>query len=404
MASCNGIGSSAILLLFATTWSIASCGRPLPEPTAAVVQEPVAATATGGMEETPTGSPTTATPTEPAHRASGLVFGNSDGTWWITPSGDVELLMSGALGTLSPDLDALLYVVEGEPLTFFFDIWLMDLGSGERRNLTNSSERDEVGKMWVPGHPDVILFGSDTETDRRLNSKYPTIVHRDGSGYEILDAEHGGLRTVSPDGSTIYYGGFGGTLQTITLDGQKGMFDLNAFGLTFEKLFLLEWSPDGRAVACFLGGDFEGVGTPQVALALFELESETATILHAYTPFGGSEFGDQIEWSPDGAWLAFTTHGEPPATGREPNLWVIRPDGSEEAHIGEGWYPVWRYDSQLLGYTSSNARQLQEFFLTTPELWESTALEDVQRPEGFMYLEGWVDPEHMMARLHQAPP
>lgn len=85
-----------------------------------MTQGPLAATPTREKEETPTEVPAMAAPTEPAHRASGLVFRSSDGTWWIRPNGDVELLMSGESGSLSPDLDALLYSVEEEPLTYLY--------------------------------------------------------------------------------------------------------------------------------------------------------------------------------------------------------------------------------------------------------------------------------------------
>jgi hypothetical protein len=90
--------------------------------------------------------------------------------------------------------------------------------------------------------------------------------------------------------------------------------------------------------------------------------------------------------------LAFTTHNEPPATGRAPNLWVIRPDGSDETYIGEGTVPVWRYDGRYLAFQALNEAQTEEVFLVEVGTWEVSTIDDLPLPERIGSLLDWVMP------------
>ncbi len=224
------------------------------------------------------------------------------------------------------------------------------------------------------------------------NSAYPTIVNIDGSGYQILDTDKGGLLGVSPNGEMFFYGGYEGTVLSYWWDYGTEVFDPSDFGLPVEKLFIPEWSPDGDQIAWFVSGNFLESETPQLGIAVFDMESSTAELMHVYEPMGGSEFVNYLVWSPDGEWLAFTTHNEPPATGRAPNLWVIRPDGSDETYIGEGTVPVWRYDGMYLAFQALNEAQTEEVFLAQAGTWEVSRIEDLPLPERIGFLLDWVIP------------
>ena len=379
-----------LILAFVMTLFITSCG------TAEVTLEPSeTAIEPGDQGPLATESPTpvvlaTGSPSPPAHQASGLIFTNFDGTWWIDRGGEVQLLIDEELALPSPDGEWIVYVEE-DPASYKGDIWLMEVSTGSRRNITSTPDRDEASPIWVPGRPDIILFGSDIEFGMG-NSAYPTVINLDGTGYQILDPDTGGLRDVSPNGEMFFYGGYEGTMLAHWWDLGTEVFDPSDFNLTVEKLFVPAWSPDGSQVSWFVSGDFLDSEGTELGIAIFDLESTTAKLMHVYEPVGGSMFSNYLVWSPDGEWLAYTTQNEPPASGRAPNLWVIRPDGTEEFYLGEGTVPVWRYDGKYLAFQVLNEAQTEVVFLAKAGTWEVSGIDDLPLPERIGFLLDWVVP------------
>lgn len=332
------------------------------------------------------------TPTEiiPAHEASGLVFSNAEGTWWINWEGELELLTAYGQAQVSPDGDWLAYSAEGSG-SYLGDIWLEAIAGEERVNLTNTPDTDESMPFWLESRPQSVLFGSGPDVGL-ANPLYPTIVNLDGSGYEVLDRAEGGLRAVAPGGEWFFYGGYDAVLQTYSWDTGIGRFDPVEYGLDMvEKLYQPEWSPDGRYVAFFVSGVFDSLQGTGLAIAVFDLEAQTAQLLHPYAPAGGAMFQNELAWSPDGEWLAFTTYAEAPASGRAPNAWVIRPDGADEDYIGVGSALVWRYDSMLLAFQSMNAEQTEDVYLVERENWTAQRIEGLF-PERILFLQDWLHP------------
>jgi len=332
----------------------------------------------------------TAVPLPPSHIASGLTFTNNDGTWWVDREGAVRMLIDKQ--TARPSIDGNWIVYEEEdPITFMADIWLMDTATGERRNITNTPDRDEVSPIWVPGRPDIVLFGSGTDIGR-ANPAYPTVVGVDGSGYQILDPENGDLGEVSPNGEMFFYARREGLVRIYHWDAGMEVFDPADYDLHVTKLFIPSWSLDGTRIAWYVAGHFFDDETTQLGIAVFDLQSKSAVLMHAFSPQGGSEFVSELTWSPDGEWLAFTTHSEPPAIGRAPNLWVTRPDGSDEVYLGEFSGPVWRYDSEYLAFQGWNDDLTEVFiYLADSRSWEGGRIDDLSLPER-IGLWDWVVP------------
>ncbi|MCK5635484.1 MAG: PD40 domain-containing protein, partial [Anaerolineales bacterium] len=139
------------------------------------------------------------------------------------------------------------------------------------------------------------------------------------------------------------------------------------------------------------GGDLLGDGSYQSAVAVFDLQAKTGRFFHIFEPAGGGTFPSYLEWSPDGEWLAFVTFGEPPAAGRAPNLWVIRPDGSDETYVGEGLEPTWSYDSGRLAFLRTNGSGFQELWLAQVGTWE-TQVVDLPYTDQIGFLMDWFRP------------
>ncbi|MCK5054304.1 MAG: PD40 domain-containing protein [Anaerolineales bacterium] len=366
-----------LVLLIAASLTIAACGRsaaivdPTPEP------QP-AATATDE-------------PPPPAHPASGLTFSTAEGTWLIDARADVVLLTGHALARISPNGQWIAYEAE-DSTAGASDIWLIERASGDVRNLTNTPDRYEVNPMWWPGREDVVVFGSDPDPlDGVWNSEYPTVIGLDGTGYQVLDENGGGLRALSADGQAIAYVGYDTPGAIYRWGEGVEDFDPSEYGVNAQKLFQPTWSPDGRLLAWNIGGDLLGDGSYQSAVAVFDLQAKTGRFFHIFEPAGGGTFPSYLEWSPDGEWLAFVTFGEPPAAGRAPNLWVIRPDGSDETYVGEGLEPTWSYDSGRLAFLRTNGSGFQELWLAQVGTWE-TQVVDLPYTDQIGFLMDWFRP------------
>jgi Tol biopolymer transport system component len=290
---------------------------------------------------------------------------------------------------LSPDGKLIIYS-EDDPTTYLNDLWMLDLTTGERRNLTETPDRAESRPLWLSNAADRLVFGSDTEGGMG-NNDYPTVVNIDGSGYRVLDAEVGGFRTVSPYGE-ILYGGYESTARIGSSSSVGQVFDPAQFAIQVEKLFLPAWSPDGRYLAWWVRGEVREVGSSELAILVFDVPGNTAQVIHPYNPAGGSMFANELTWSPDGQWLAFTTLAEPPAGGRVPNLWVVRPDGSDEIYLGIGASLQWRYDSQFLAFYALNEAETEELFLAQAGSWDVTQVGDLPLPERIGGLVDWLVP------------
>jgi Tol biopolymer transport system component len=371
---------------------LVACSGTRPSPTAVPTATPSAtpeesATSTPRPAPAATDTPPPPTvPVSPPDPAAGLVYSSADGLWLVDATGDPVLLIDESSARLSPDGTRVTYYfydgTEGE-----YDVWLADLATGERRNLTGTPDRFEEEPVWWPGRPDVVVFGSDVGAGME-SASYPTVVGVDGSGYQILDPEEGGPFALSPDGQMIAYGGYDDLGKIYRWGSGPEVFDPGSYGLAVEKLYQPAWSPDSRYLAWKVGGDLTGEGLWQLGVAVFDLEAGTAWLLHVYEPAGGGMFPHYLSWSPDGEWLAFVTFGEPPAGGRVPNLWVARPDGQDETYVGAGTEPTWSPDGRWLAFGQMRENVLG-IALAEVGSWEALEL-DI--PTNVRFIRGWISP------------
>ena len=310
----------------------------------------------------PTAVPPTPLPTpsesSDSHFLSGLIYRTADGLWRVDAEGRSLRLFefpedSGYVWpAVSPDGTQVLYTEAN-------DLWLADLPSGERRNLTQTPDRVECCAQWWPGQPDLILSSSWTQESGGPNFGFPTVIRLGGEDeasrsdlpypgeYQVLDGSQVSyaLSASSPDGQTVAYDRAGqGWLYRP--DTGPEPFDLTPYGLSSDpqlRVVSPAWSPDGRRLAWVVGDCRPG--ECQMRVGVFDLEAQAVQFLHPYAPAGIGGQPPAPVWSPDGRWLVCTAWAE---NLDDAGLWVLRADGQqEEAHhvalgLGRGApTPVW---------------------------------------------------------------
>jgi Tol biopolymer transport system component len=209
--------------------------------------------------------------------------------------------------------------------------------------VTNTPDRVEYPAFWVPGTNLIGVSSYNPAESDGLPAWQLTFVRLDGSGYEVVDqGAMWGSPAVSPDGATVAYDVSGEARLYRIGAGVEG-FDPAQYGLTgVEKISAPAFSPDGKKLAWWVGGSLNG-GEWQAALAVFDLDAGSVTLIHPYTPISGEGFINPV-WSPDGQWIASQVIGD----GSRSALWVFKADGYDERLIGDGAAPVWSPASNAL--------------------------------------------------------
>jgi Tol biopolymer transport system component len=278
----------------------------------------------------------------------GLIYKANEGLWRVEVDGKPIILIDQVYDVaISPDGDRLL-AIENNPAPQV--LWLIDLETGQRRNLTENFDRVVCCPVWWPSRPDWVLFQSWASNDIAPDAGYLTAARLDGPEQRIFDSKYrsNGLPAPAPDSLTIAYDRHG-EAWLYEWGGNPRQFDQEIYGQkNIQRIASPAWSPDGKQLAWYVGGDF-GQGW-QVGLAVFDLEAKMALLLHVYTNAGRGGWFDAPVWSPDGQWLAFGAEDQDQARA---GLWVVRLDGQEEHLItseGKRGYasPVWSPNGRWL--------------------------------------------------------
>ena len=321
----------------------------------------------------------------PAADLAGLIY-VSEGLWQVSGSGSSRLLFKPEPGSafleLSPNNSQVLYSSPEDN-----DIWLYDLGTATDLNLTQTHDRLESGYTWWPQNPDTIVFNFRNADSAGLSGGHLGWISLLEPGYNVFEQGLGSFSpaALAPDGKTIAFDR-AAELWLYEMGANARRVELGLFGLEPEKLWNPSWSPDGKQLALVVSLPGSDPGQPTLATAILDFEKGTSRILHPYVPVAGSSELPQINWSPDGEWLALTNPTE--GIGPHADLWVVSVDGSREIYLGSGVNPLWHPIERRLLYVQlgegQNEFSVRSFDLET-ELSQAVDLPDMPAFPGILY-------------------
>jgi Tol biopolymer transport system component len=334
----------------------------------------------------------------------GLVYRVANELWLVGDRGQAVQVSDRTRAVLSPTGD---YVLYDDRETN--DLWITEISTGLRTNLTNTPDDSECCYGWWPGRPGMIVFSSKPRELAPVSwtTGFLAVAQVDGTGSQILDERHhtAGRPAPSPDGQTIAHSG--GTVGWLYHweTGPEPLDPLD-YGLDAADgemaIGAPAWSPDARRLAWVIDA---GNANPdgRIAVGVFDLEERTGWMLHAYHPPGlkgwlpapiwTSEGHLNTEgwvspprWSPDGRWLAFATLAQDRA---QREMWVVRADGrgTEERYLGRARNPIWSPDGRWLAFSDAPLEP-GEHWIVEVDSWRAHRL---GLPPG-AEVAAWIDP------------
>jgi hypothetical protein len=284
---------------------------------------------------------------------AGLIYWNSDGLWQIQANGSSASIFEVASAQLSQDGNRVLFVQDA-------DIWLADLTTGEKRNLTDTPDRYECCPQWWPARSDLILLGSSpSPMEDQFFPGHLTALRLDDQNYRVLDSQNITLRgfsAPSPDGLSIAYGA-GWIYQWNT--GSVVAFNPQDYGITDlgnYSLYSPAWSPDNEYIAWTV--QISRDGQEQYGTGIFDLETLTGVTTRFFQPVGFDGPIPHPRWSPDGKWIAIDAFAQDlmlagvwiiPSPNQTDKMFQLEPSGGNLVYKSMTWSP----DSRFLAISES---------------------------------------------------
>ncbi len=240
------------------------------------------------------------------------------------------------------------------------EIYVMRLdGTGVRRLTENKAQDDNP--RWSPDGFQLV-FTSWRETDENpLGYSKVMLINADGSGERTLGIDRAALFPAwSPDGSFL----------AVAVTTDLGLYDANDGTLVRrlnQAIGILDrhpdFSPDGKFVAYT---SHDNVAFKSDIYAIETSGTGRRLLMDA------GKFDVTPAWSPDGEWLAFSSND---SGGVDYDLNLVRSDGSGLRTITQGFYPRWSPDGEWISFTRYDGME-SDIYIIRPDGSDERRLTD----------------------------
>lgn len=271
-----------------TATPIPPTDTPTPEPTAT----PQPATNTPTLEPTATSVPPTATPLPPTPVPERIAFiSNRDGNR---------------------------------------DIYTINLGGGDLKNLTQSPSTNEETPAWSPDGSKITFANHSVTENNILPNLTIRTMNDDGTGAALVTTQ-AGQPAWSPDGQQLAFATANNRLTIADADGRSGR------PLTPGAGFNPNWSPDGKKLLFDNQTD------------LFVINSDGSELTQLTGPPADEIYG---HWSPDGTQILFASNGD-----GNFEIYIMDANGGNGTRLtnnnADDTDPVWSPDGTQIAFASN---------------------------------------------------
>jgi Tol biopolymer transport system component len=157
----------------------------------------------------------------------------------------------------------------------------------------------------------------------------------------------------SPDGTRILYGARGGSLYSVDVGSGDRSLVVRLPGENLDSMDEIEWSPDGAYLA--IVNDLEPGGG---RLYVMNADGSGVRVLLDNFESGGILARNRFAWSPDGTRLTYAAFSGPDV--RELRIWTVSLDGSAPSLVAShtsnvGGSPVWSPDGSQIAFVADRS-------------------------------------------------
>jgi Tol biopolymer transport system component len=221
--------------------------------------------------------------------------------------------------SISPDGQSVVYAAFREANVY--EIYEMDIASGEVRQLTN--------RLGIVNGPEISPDGGSIvfkNTTVNSNRNLIMLMDRNGDNANNIPGITGWDPTWSPDGKYILFAS--------DMDGTVQLYTIRKNGNELRKISSLpairgrsDWSIDGQYIVTYSGEPWKR------EVYIMNADGSNARVL---SPVGGNSQGPSI--SPDGQWVAFTAYFDHYEDDHGCEIYIMRIDATDLRRLTDNDY------------------------------------------------------------------
>lgn len=268
------------------------------------------------------------------------------------------------------------------------DVWVVPTEGGAPVQITDAvtsqgpdpSQRQALPLAWTPDGEHVVF----ASTDEGKLYRVPATGGQAQRIEEVAGNHHS--PAVSPDGARVAYVAERGEDVDIVISSIDGRQVRQVTSKESDAYVARpSWSPDAKQLL-FVQWPHYDMPWDETSIAVATPGSAEPEIIAG---------GERVSWgwpvwSPDGEWIACTSDAE----GEFPNLWRMKPDGSDAERLFEDDHehhrPAWSPNSKRIAFTRNENNENQIW------VWESGKVRQITDAPGVHSDLAWIDDEHVL--------